>query len=505
MKCYSIIYRLILTVTILSGISFGSLAAPRLQPTRTEPAKKIPMLTADAPKVGADATKETQWRRLGTGLFTEVMVSSIYYPQVKPVSIPAEVEQSLTDPNTYRIKAPYENWRDFRSEGIFTYDPEKATPMIIHIVDNKYAWFEEFDTGLYIDTEDAEGKIYGEIKLSHQAQHLIEGVGFDAVLSNLPGCLATYDKGTITLGAGCTLGGDYYFNASMEMTEPDWWPANRDGSFRIQLPFAENLDPQMQWTTLEGKALFSDDFTTLLTGPDLDPVYNEWEVEIQQNVANPDLYRLVNPYEGWEDPYKYYNVTYDNSTNHYINLYTFPKYGKAATDRFFTGFSVEGFGRFGMESTAYNFYFTEAQAFNYTFEDVAEEFPELFAEFKDGVITCPATFAADYYGSELDYPMYMAWMSSNPEGIYRLNEGGRFKVVFPEAREDNQDPGEDPGKDPEEDPGEGPGDDSGIGMTQIEEYSNVEYYTPQGVRLEHPKKGQLVIERRGDKTAKVIY
>lgn len=471
--------RILLTAFLGAATVYGAVAFNPSDITRRDDA----IILLDAPAVqkkAAAADDASEWKRLGTGLFTEVMVSSIY-KNVRPVSIPAEVEQSVSDPNTYRMKAPYENWRDHRSEGIFTYDPEKATPLIFHVVNNQYVWFESFDTGLYIDTADDYGPIYGELTLNFQSEALVKGNGFNTVLAVVPGCLAKYDNGTITLDAQCSLSGQSYWNVIMGMTEPENWAANQDGSFRIQLPFAENLDPNMQWTTLGRKALFTDDFTTLLTGPNLDPVYNEWEVEIQQNVADPTLYRLVNPFEGWEDPYKYYNVSYDNSTNHYINIQTFPDYGKACTDRFYTGLSVEGFGEFGIESAAYNFYFTQAIKQGWYFFELADEYPEIFADFNEGVITCPASFATEY-------PMYMAWMSREPESIYRLNEGGRFKVVFPEAREDDES-----------------GDTTGICIPEIGADTTVEYFTLQGVRVERPAKGQLVIERRGANTAKIIF
>lgn len=448
-----------------------------------------------------DAVANDEWILIGTGVYTDVVISSI--SGTRPIALSVEFEQNASDPNTYRIRAPYANWNVKGSEKLVTYHPEKATPMIVHVVDDKYAWFESFNTGFYIDTADDIGPIVGEVTVCQVAESLINANGCDAVVLSAPSTLCTYVDGTMTLTSECTYETSSgtvttLSNVRIDVAGEPMWRGNRSGEFCVQLPTAKDLNPNMKWNTLEGKAKFTDAFTSLFAYQD-EPVYPIFEVEIQQNEADPTIFRLVNPYAQWESSYSSYDFKYDSSNNYYMIIYTFPEHNLACTNTFQTGINVKiresedtavenDFEMFGVQNQAYYFYESYASLFGWYLSDVAEEFPYMLGNYNDGVITCPAYYEDEYSGQIMEFPTFTGWTGSYREATdngytYVVNKMGNFKVILPGAKEP----------------------DSSIDNITIEDKTAVEYYNLQGIRLEKPQPGTLVIERRGTQTVKRVY
>lgn len=430
-----------------------------------------------------------EWVKLGTGLYTDVVISSIF--KTKSATLSVEFEQSVDDPNTYRIQYPYANWHDKRADDSMWYNSEKATPMVFHIVNDKYAWFEEFNTGLYIDTADEYGPIVGEVSVCLAAQDLIKDYGVATVLSSAPLAFCRFNDGTFTLTTNYALSGYEYPNVRIDVAGEPIWRGNYNGAFCTQLPDAPDLDPSVKWTTLEGKGKFTDAFSALFAYQD-EPRYPTFDVEIQQNVAEQTVFRVVNPYADWQNPYSAYDIACDNSTNHYLIIRTFPDYDLACIDFFDTGLKVEGLGPFGVQSQGYFFYYDYASTFGWYLEEVVEEFPYMFGEFKDGVFSCPAYYQEEYSGQMMDFPMFTGWVGCYKEclendELYVVNKQGNFKVVFPGAVDDDDDT------------------NSIVPVPDTTDYeSPAEYFTIQGLRVPRPTAPGIYIEARPGLPARKI-
>lgn len=448
------------------------------------------MMSMSAVAFGADS--DGAWEKLGTGVYNDFVISSIYNKTSTALSV--EYERNTTDPNMYRIQKPYANWSDYRVEGL-VYDPTKATPMVIHVVDDKYAWIESFNTGLIIDTADDYGPIVGEITVVPQMEEMIKNNGFEAVLKDSPTALCAYNQGTMTLGEDYILDGRSYPNIRIDVAGEPIWKGNKRGVFRLQLPFAPDLEPTMKWNTLDGYAIFTDGLTSLFAFQD-EPVYPELKVKIQQNEVNPNIYRLVNPYAEWNVNYSAYDFQYDNSDNYYITIYTFPEYNVACTNTFYTGLNVrikgeKDFEMFGVQNQAFYFYESYAKKFGWYIEEVADEFGYMFGTFEDGVITYPGYYEDEYSGQIMEFPMFTGWTGSYVEAekndyIYAVNKAGKFKIVFPGQ------------EDPEE------GGDNSVIESVVDDDCPAEYYNLQGQKIKNPSPGAVVIERRGDRSTKKI-
>lgn len=437
--------------------------------------------------LSAGAAENNGWVKIGSGLFTDIVISSIYNTNGAKISV--DFEQSESDPNTYRIKAPYANWSDRRAEKI-SYRPAEATPLVFHVVNDKYAWFEQFNTGLYVEEADDYGPIVGMITVVPTVEALIKTYGVQTVYANYPSAFCVFDAGTLTLTE--LREEDNSPNVRLDVAGEPIWKGNKNSRFKMQLPTAEDLDPEMKWNTLEKKAKFTDDFTTLFAYQD-EPQTPTLEVEIQQNQADPDHYRLVNPYAEWNIAYSAYDIEYDTDNNYYIHIYTFPELELACTDTFLTGLNVrqkgsdDPFEMFGVQNTAYYFYFSYASSFGWWLIDVAQDFGYMLGTFEDGIFTCPATYQEEYSGQMMDFPTFTGWTGDYDEAeelgyTYQVNKHGAFRVEIPQGKADS----------------------SGTTMLPQNETETLQYYDLQGRRIMNPAKGSIVIERRGSQVRKII-
>ena len=414
---------------------------------------------------------DANWAPAGKGVYTDVIFSSLFNG-IDPEQIEVEFERNTEDPTIYRILPPYANWSNPALTEYLTYDANRATPVIIHIVDDTYAWIEEFDTGIYLNYTEGSQSIKGEITALQQAESFIINYGLEAALEYYPKLLCKYDEGNMTLDAYCTVMATTIYNVLFKVGPTSQYRGNIFGDFLIKLPGSPEYNPNKGWTS-KGNAAFCDGFTSVFSGVEQPTsaadVYQVLSVELQQNDADPTLYRLVNPYANWKNIYPG-AASYDEGRNYYMEIYVLPEYGVGCVGNFYTGLTLEGYGPFGIYTDAGNSVAEKGIEFLYN------AYPEMLGTFTDGVLKYPATYR--YEGKELD--MMYAWfgyMLNNPT-FYIVNEAAKFFVAFP---------------------------DSKVEAVEMEEAGEAEYFNLQGLRVENPAKGQILIRREGSKVSKIAY
>lgn len=412
------------------------------------------------------------WTPIGQGTYTDVVLSSFF--QVTPARIPVTFEQSDDDPNTYRIVAPYDNWYDSNFDGIVTYNYNNATPMVFHIVDNKYVWFEEFNTGLYIDITSGSTTLKGDIIMLCNAETMIQINGIETIIQNLPASLGKYNQGNITWSANFNQYGQIYSNILLAIGNKNsgFYTGNSNGQFLILMPNAAEVDPNEGWTTLEGKALYTDTLTELFVMDD-DAEPQVLEVEMQRNDENPNIFRLVNPYATWQRGPGMSDITYDKSQNYYMEIHTFPEKGLAYFEDFYTGLQT-ALGPMGVTTDAAYY------GAQYGIDRVISAYPDMLGGFYDGVFT----YGASYLDDNLEpQPTILLWFGYNDDSdVYLTNQSGKFKVVFPANYAD-----------------------SGVENVISAEDVATEYYTLQGVKVANPEKGTIVIVKKGNQVKKQVF
>ena len=147
------------------------------------------------------------------------------------------------------------------------------------------------------------------------------------------------------------------------------------------------------------------------------------KVDFERNVANPNLYRIVNPYANWENKFKK-NFFYDESKDHYLEfevindeyVYIHP---------FSTGYTYED--PTGGEVTVRNQANHQVEDNGYTLQEVAEEFPTSLARYNSGYITYPAKFILDGQGYDniiVYYSRSSTWYVGNRHENFAMRMPG---------------------------------------------------------------------------------
>ena len=421
------------------------------------------------PRHQTRAADDDAWNSIGTGSFTDVVMCSMF-GGIQPLTMQVEIEQSATDKNTYRIQYPYANY-NFTQYDYAYFSEEEATPMVFHVINDSYAWFETFNTGIHLDTYSADGYVInGFVELEMQVAPLIQQYGIDVVYSTYPNAFCKYEEGNITLPARFMSNGQFYYNIFAMVSNHDF-AANTSGSFHVQMPGSQDLDPDYGWTALPGKGKYTDAFTEAFAVNGVTPEYQTWEVEIQQNNDEPDYYRVVNPYAGFKN-YLGDNFSYDSSTNYYIYIHLFPDINKGVFDDFFTGLQYMGEG-IGITTDA------GYLGAEYGYDMVLFLIPDCFPIYENGVLTLAPYYIED--GEQ--WPCALAWIGpySDENNFYPTNSSGKFRLEFPS------------------------GGDNAVDAIDMNEDSTAEYFNLQGLRILNPQPGQIVIVREGSKTTKQVF
>lgn len=208
------------------------------------------------------------------------------------------------------------------------------------------------------------------------------------------------------------------------------------------------------------------------------PAYGEdqfeylYGVTLQQNAANENLYRLVNPYKS--GPLSGQNFC---RTNGYI------VFDVSDPDHVIFLLSDAGFTNYQAGITtffAYNWFGVLCLINpNYTPDELIEALGDqiIYTTFKDGVVSLGTNFRGvpdARFGVQYD-PIYGMYWALDDAGT---PANMTTKIIFPGA---------------------------GVGSIEAENSDKpVEYFNLQGVRVANPEAGQLVIKRQGTKVEKII-
>lgn len=426
-------------------------------------------ISDDRANVKAYASDE--WEPIGEGTYRDVLFSDLFGKE--PQTFKVKFEHSKSDPTLYRIPNVYENMDFSDYGGYLTYNASAAEPMVFHIFYDEYAFFDEFDTGVYSTYTTPSKNYTGEIRMLMQGTDLLYYNDLNTLIYYLPECLIHIQDGNLFLDSTFYLESRSWSNllgiCYVTGTSSDTLiTGNQSGNFYITMPDASEYDPNADWTDI-GNAIYTDVFTELVNPNN--PPHDTWEVPMQQSISDPRHYRLVNPYKDW----KYPGVTYDTKTDHYLELYI----------KDYDGFSLVGIPIFdtGLDFSGYGRYYVWNEVADLVKNNI-DSYLELYYSYmgclgllQDGVITYAPQCLIDY---DLYYNFfgYFNRLDFDYGEFYEANTRGDFRIVMP----DNS------------------------GLTKIDHESlAVEYYNLQGVKLAAPQPGELVIRKQGSKITKIIF
>lgn len=358
-------------------------------------------LSLDAPRRAA--ATEDGWTSIGNGTFRESIMSNVF-KGVENTVFEVAIEQNDADPTTYRVVNPYANWTNPFTDLVYSDDP--ANYIVFHVLNDEYAYIEDFDTGLSFD-DTGDGNLE-HITVVSQAQALVEGNGADLVMQVAPGCLATYSDGVLKQSATFPLNGKTYSSLLLYIGEDGAYSANTTGEFAIALPGKEIVDepePEINWVSL-GTGKLTDDFLTLFTG--FSP--KTFDVEIMQDADDATHYMIPNPYAGYND--SRLTLTEGKFEFYIVN------------DEFvyFTDMTTGVIANGEMIAPKMNM---ESMIQNYGAETVYAVYPDAFPKYADGAITSGITFAD---GDKNYYVFVLPFQGQS----YAANRNGAFKIEMPE-------------------------------------------------------------------------
>lgn len=404
------------------------------------------------------AYADAGWESIGKGEYTDDIIASCF-KNVECQIMEVEFERDKENPDHYRIVNPYAEWPNKWKKN-FIYD-DQTHYIEFEVIGDKYVYVHPFTTGYTYEASNGGG---GEVTVRNQANQQME-VGDFSSLEDLaqayPSCLALYNDGYITYPRTFSYEGQGYENIIVTYSrEPDnWMPGNTHENFTIRMPGASAPDPDKGWVSL-GKGKMTDDvFASLYENLQS----QTWEVEIQSNMENPGILRVVNPYKGWIDPGNF-NLSYSQPKNDYMIIHT-ENAPDAWFEEFNTGYTYTGSG--GGEIKVRMQIASAIEQAGY--EAAASYYPDAFGRFRDNVFTVP-----EYAFQGGEYDVMIAFVG---QGYYPVNYNRAFRIELPSSGVENAE-------------------------TDIE--GEVIYYNLQGMRIKNPVPGTIVIESRGDKTRKVI-
>lgn len=418
------------------------------------------MKAAQAKIVGSD-----EWEEFGTGQMTDFIIYETWglaQIQDEPAVFEVEIEKSLTTEGLYRIAEPYKNY-EIPSElaPYLGYDEELVTPMYIVVEDESFLVL-DFMPGFY----DADGE-YGIVT---QLGDNYPDYSVSFIASYYPDGVGTYDNGILTYPATFVYNNKTYYNFMLWIgSESDgYYAANYYGQFRIEFPGAgEEVDPNEGWTSL-GNATFIDPW--VMPGFGENQYDYPWEVELQQNIEDANIYRLVDPYRAEGCPFADYNSS--TAKHGYI------QFNVSDPDHVYFYIVDAGFGNTGAGITklyCYNALGLYVGYYGYEPEDIVEilgdDIP--YTTFSDGVITLG-------YNEELGEYDAAFGIQGNVYAGYIWTSGDMTgSITFPEM--------------------------NGSAVRSIESSNApIEYFNVNGQRVSNPAAGQLVIRRQGEKVSKII-
>lgn len=301
------------------------------------------------------------WRKFEEkGIYRDGTVSVLFGISEEGIQYDVEIEEHPTIDGFYRIVNPYGPETPFSQ--YFNVD-DKTRYMFVHAENPDRVYIEKFATGI------VNGSM-GELVMNSWSNELLEdGTSESAIASN--GLYASLINGVVKYREK----GEYEKQtivAKFTNNETKYL-GNSAGAFKIVLPGYED---EPEWEEL-GMFNYTDAFLTPLLGR---PEPNTYPVLVQQNIPNPKLYRVVNPYgasSGFfdKDPEMPKYMTFDVSTP-----------GCVLMDLYYTNLSLDGNKGEAVFTTMADLTLMTDE--NATIEDVEAE--GLGGVFKDNKIIIPA-------------------------------------------------------------------------------------------------------------------
>lgn len=272
-----------------------------------------------------------------------------------------------------------------------------------------------------------------------------------------------------------------------------WWFLSYVNSFEGEAPAPEN--PNEGWTSI-GNATFIDPWVLPHYG--IDQYGQPYEVELQQNDADENIYRLVDPYRG-NCPVADRNSS--TAAHGYIQF--------NVTDPDHVSFDIVEAGYADAQAGISKFYCTNTLGYwsgyfsmepDFIVTGLGDVMP--YTTFKDGVVTLSTMTSVNEetgterilydacFGIQGAPQAGYSWFDSND---VQLDMTG--KIIFPSATGDN-------GGDEEEEEEEE--EESGLDYLKSDADSDCIYFNLQGIPVSHPNAGVYVMRKDGKYTKVMV-
>lgn len=421
------------------------------------------------------ADDSAEWVEIGEGYYKDVFFSELF--NKKPQTFKVKWEQKKDDPTIYRIPNLYENMDFSEYGGYLTFNASNCEPMVIQTYYTDYAFFSEFDTGVYCTYKNATTDYTGRVSMLMNGEYLLNYNSPEAIIVYCPECMMQLNQGTFRMEPYFVDDQGYrWYNqlgvCNVTYTSKDTvFHGNSGGDFALTMPGYDEYDDNADWEDL-GNCLFRDVFTEGLY-PDT-PRYGEWEVPMQRSKSDATYYRLVNPFKYWDNPF--INISYDNDKNYYMTLIIreYEGFSLVGIPEFRTGLELDGYGAFSVGNQA-----ADQVKVTTDFLGLYAAYPGCLGMMQNDEITYEShcvidmTFYQNFYG-------FVGPFDWNGQFI-SVNGSGNFYIRMPNA--------------------------AGIDTVITDSNLNapIEYYNLQGVKVLNPEKGKPVIRRQGKSSKVVIF
>lgn len=201
---------------------------------------------APAKKVNTKSTRAEDWKSLGEGIFRDIFFSNFYKWGDALEEIPVEIEQNVGDPTQYRLVNMYQNYDFTGIEAAYQVEPGENYVYIntYNTPDGKVAWWIEGEgnTGMYCDAA-ATGLPGGFVYVMWYGSNVMEELGAEEAYAQRPDLFGTFENGVFTAPAKCDTANGLMMLRFSTMEEGYGYFTNKKGEFAMVLPGVEMPAP----------------------------------------------------------------------------------------------------------------------------------------------------------------------------------------------------------------------------------------------------------------------
>ncbi len=408
------------------------------------------------------------WTSVGMAKFTDPWVMPAIVDNPQEYTWEVELQRNDADADLYRLVDPYKG-------NCPVADLNESTArhgyIQFNISNPDMVTFDVVEAGFGLSNLGIT-KFYCMNQVTSFAEYF--GISADYVASVMGDQIpyTTFKDGVLTLGSVETTDED---TGELETTYDACFgiQGNKDAGYswtgaemlgKIEFPNdLPSIDPNEDWTSL-GNAEFQDPWVVPAFG--VDPAEYTWEVELQQNKKDENVYRLVDPYKG-NCPVAEIN---ESSKAGYI-IFNVSDPEHVSFDVVAAGFASSELGLSNIY--CYNSLTWVSLYLNQSIASVIVEYGDMlpFTTFADGVVSLPETDACFGIPGEIDGGY--SWTDANEQPVLAAG-----KITFPGH--------------------------SGVNNVAVDSNNApVEFYNLQGIRVSKPTPGQMLIKRQGKTAAKV--